>query len=131
MSRCARCLALCAILLAPMAGMAELVDALDSKSSSGNRVGVRFPLPVPNSRTTAPMWGRYYSISVVCSRVSALAGLSDVVYEPDRNTPPDFLCNGRIAVARHDDPRRRQRYHNGDPRRGVGCRTASSEEGLG
>ena len=31
------------------AGMAELVDALDSKSSSGNRVGVRFPLPVPRS----------------------------------------------------------------------------------
>src|SRR6266480_1677453 len=30
-----------------LAGMAELVDALDSKSSSGNRVGVRFPLPVP------------------------------------------------------------------------------------
>src|SRR5206468_9796644 len=29
------------------AGMAELVDALDSKSSSGNRVGVRFPLPAP------------------------------------------------------------------------------------
>ena len=27
--------------------MAELVDALDSKSSSGNRVGVRFPLPLP------------------------------------------------------------------------------------
>src|SRR6202171_2800955 len=30
-----------------LAGMAELVDALDSKSSSGNRVGVRFPLPAP------------------------------------------------------------------------------------
>src|SRR6266705_885649 len=32
---------------APPAGMAELVDALDSKSSSGNRVRVRFPLPAP------------------------------------------------------------------------------------
>ena len=31
------------------AGMAELVDAPDSKSGSGNRVGVRFPLPAPNS----------------------------------------------------------------------------------
>jgi hypothetical protein len=28
--------------------MAELVDALDSKSSSGNRVWVRFPLWVQN-----------------------------------------------------------------------------------
>ena len=34
-------------LRASPAGMAELVDALDSKSSSGNRVGVRFPLPAP------------------------------------------------------------------------------------
>ena len=40
--------------LEPAAGMAELVDALDSKSSSGNRVGVRFPLPAPNSPMTAP-----------------------------------------------------------------------------
>jgi Periplasmic copper-binding protein (NosD) len=39
----------------PAAGMAELVDALDSKSSSGNRVGVRFPLPAPNSTVTAPI----------------------------------------------------------------------------
>src|SRR5262252_8127189 len=30
------------------AGMAELVDALDSKSSSGDRVRVRFPLPAPS-----------------------------------------------------------------------------------
>src|SRR6266700_586083 len=35
---------------APPAGMAELVDALDSKSSSGNRVRVRFPLPAPSAR---------------------------------------------------------------------------------
>ena len=32
------------------AGMAELVDAPDSKSGSGNRVGVRFPLPAPQGR---------------------------------------------------------------------------------
>ncbi len=30
------------------AEVAELVDALDSKSSSGNRVGVRFPPSVLN-----------------------------------------------------------------------------------
>jgi hypothetical protein len=30
------------------AGMAELVDALDSKSSEGNFMGVRFPLPAPD-----------------------------------------------------------------------------------
>ena len=29
--------------------MAELVDAPDSKSGSGNRVWVRFPLPAPSS----------------------------------------------------------------------------------
>ena len=57
MSKRARLLALCATYLNPMAGMAELVDALDSKSSSGNRVGVRFPLPVPNSRTNGPDLG--------------------------------------------------------------------------
>ena len=31
------------ITLSPRAGVAELVDAPDSKSGSGNRVGVRFP----------------------------------------------------------------------------------------
>jgi hypothetical protein len=31
-----------------LAGMAELVDALDSKSSICEDVGVRVPLPAPN-----------------------------------------------------------------------------------
>ncbi len=36
-------------LILSMAGMAELVDALDSKSSEGNFMGVRFPLPAPSN----------------------------------------------------------------------------------
>ena len=36
-----------------LAGVAELVDALDSKSSSGNRVWVRFPPPAPMVRQAA------------------------------------------------------------------------------
>src|SRR5450631_2255801 len=53
-----------ALLPEPAAGMAELVDALDSKSSSGNRVGVRFPLPAPNYRmkTQEPFAGSYFFI---------------------------------------------------------------------
>ena len=35
-----------------LAGVAELVDALDSKSSSGNRVWVRFPPPAPSLGVT-------------------------------------------------------------------------------
>jgi hypothetical protein len=33
--------------------MAELVDAPDSKSGSGNRVWVRFPLPAPGKLPAA------------------------------------------------------------------------------
>ena len=33
------------------AGMAELVDAVDSKSTGGNALGVRFPLPVPTKNS--------------------------------------------------------------------------------
>jgi hypothetical protein len=39
------------------AGVAELVDALDSKSSSGDRVPVRFRPPAPPSRLSLPRLG--------------------------------------------------------------------------
>ena|GEM_PF-4908797 len=44
------------------AGVAELVDALDSKSSFGNKVRVRFPPPAP-SKLIAPLQGGTASLT--------------------------------------------------------------------
>jgi ADP-ribose pyrophosphatase YjhB (NUDIX family) len=47
LNRSASAIQLPPLYLRPLAGVAELVDAPDSKSGSGNRVWVRFPPPAP------------------------------------------------------------------------------------
>lgn len=42
------------------AGVAELVDALDSKSSEGNFMGVRFPPPAPSKLRAYQLVGFFY-----------------------------------------------------------------------
>src|SRR6516225_11039600 len=51
------------------AGVAELVDATDSKSVSGNRVWVRFPPPAPDSSPRQSTAVRVYSVIPAVMRV--------------------------------------------------------------
>ncbi len=44
----------------PSAGVAELVDALDSKSSIGNNVRVRVPLPAPETERDPDLQAEQY-----------------------------------------------------------------------
>jgi hypothetical protein len=46
--------------------MVELVDTLDSKSSSGNRVGVQVPLPLPFLARGCPLT----TLLIICSTVA-------------------------------------------------------------
>lgn len=43
-------------------------------------------------------------------------GFESVVYEPDGNTPPDFLADGRVAV---EVRRLNQNHDSGDGKRGL------------
>lgn len=43
-------------------------------------------------------------------------GFQSVVYEPDGNTPPDFLADGRVAV---EVRRLNQNHDSGDGKRGL------------
>ena len=59
------------IILDFAAGVAELVDALDSKSSEGNFMGVRFPPPAPSKLTAYQLVG-FFTSKILVVNHSAL-----------------------------------------------------------
>ena len=59
------------IFIFPPAGMAELVDARDSKSRGGNTMWVRFPLPAPQAQGRHPPFVRPESPALGTNLVAA------------------------------------------------------------
>jgi hypothetical protein len=72
--------------LQPIAGMAELADAADSKSAGLRPLGVRFPLPAPKSKSFAgckperkkSFPGRYFPKKLQFGRFSYAARFEDL-----------------------------------------------------
>src|SRR5579883_1457418 len=95
------------------AGVAELVDATDSKSVSGNRVWVRFPPPAPKINPSGPR-GRFRFIfsmsfslrqSVRPASSLALAQMARLVlsaYGPTRTGCSSPCCDYQPPVHRVD-----------------------------
>ena len=87
------------------AGVAELVDAPDSKSGSGNRVRVRFSLPAPDNNRRRVLSQATKTFMKYCSSCGALVGQKI----PDGDNRHRWVCTACHTV------------HYQNPKLVVGC----------